>query len=520
MARIAVGGFQHETNTFAPQRATWADFERADAWPGFIRGPELIEAVEGFNIPIAGAVKALQELGHELLPLCWCSAPPSSYVEREAYEKVAGAILDDLAGYRPIDGIYLDLHGAMVAEHYQDGEGELLRRIRALVGDKLPIVTSLDFHTNLTPEMVRHASAMIGYRTYPHIDMAATGGRAARLLDRLLKDRRPLYKAYRQIDFLIPLVWQCTLMEPARGVFALIDEIERGSPDVPGAETGAGSPGGSHNQGIVSITHTPGFPPADIAQCGPALVVYGHDREAAEAAADRIAAVIKHREAAFAGKLYTPEEAVAEALRLSQNATKPVILADVQDNPGAGGTSDTVGILRALIAQRAKGAVIGMMVDPEAAAAAEAAGEGALLPCGVGAKIGYAGETPVEAKWRIVRLGNGRFTGTGPMYGGARFNIGPMALVTDEDSGVSAVLAAKRIQANDKEMFRHVGIEPAEVPILVLKSTVHFRADFQPIAETILCVRSPGAHVTDPAELTYRHLRPGIRLNPMGPPRE
>ena len=304
-------------------------------------------------------------------------------------------------------------------------------------------------------------------------------------------------------------------MEPAKGVFELIEEIERGS-----AAAGAAIPGGSHNQGIVSITHTPGFPPADIRECGPALVVYGHDREAAEAAADRIAAVIKHREAAFAGKLYTPEEAVAEALRLSAHATKPVILADVQDNPGAGGTSDTVGILRALIAQRAKGAVIGMMVDPEAAAAAEAAGEGALLPCGVGAKVGYAGETPVEAKWRIVRLGSGRFTGTGPMYGGAKFNIGPMALVTDEDSGVSAVLAAKRIQANDKEMFRHVGVEPAEVPILVLKSTVHFRADFQPIAEEILCVRSPGAHVTDPAELPYRHLRPGIRRNPLGPPHE
>src|SRR5438477_434260 len=303
MARIAVGGFQHETNTFAPQRATWADFERADAWPGFIRGPELIPAVHGYNIPIAGAVEALQQLGHELLPLCWCSAPPSSYVEREAYEKVAGGMLDDLAAQMPLDGIYLDLHGAMVAEHHEDGEGELLRRIRALVGDKLPIVTSLDFHTNLTPEMVRHASAMIGYRTYPHIDMASTGGRAARLLDRLLKDRRPLYKAYRQLDFLIPLVWQCTLMEPAKGIFDLITEIERGSDR-------SGGPSGSHNQGIVSITHTPGFPPADIAQCGPALVVYGHDKDAAEAQADRLASFIMENEAGFAGRLYTPDEAV------------------------------------------------------------------------------------------------------------------------------------------------------------------------------------------------------------------
>jgi microcystin degradation protein MlrC len=518
MARIAVGGFQHETNTFAPQRATWADFERADAWPGFVRGPELIDAVEGFNIPIAGAVKTLQELGHDLVPLCWCSAPPSSYVERHAYETVAGTMLEDLAAAGSLDGIYLDLHGAMVAEHHEDGEGELLRRIRALVGDRMPIVTSLDYHTNMTPEMVRHATAMVGYRTYPHIDMAKTGGRAAQLLDRLLKDRRPLYKAYRQIDFLIPLVWQCTLAEPAKGIFELIDDIEQGSRR--GGGSNRGLPGGSHNQGIVSITHTPGFPPADIKECGPALVVYGLDRDAAEAAADRIAATIRDREAQFAGKLYTPDEAVTEALRIAAHATKPVMLADIQDNPGAGGTSDTVGLLRALIAHRAKGAVIGMIVDPEAAERAMALGEGALLDCGVGAKVGYAGETPVEADWRIMRLGTGRFTGTGPMYGGAKFQIGPMALVTDEASGVSAVLASKRIQANDKEMFRHVGVEPAEVPILGLKSTVHFRADFQPIAEAILCVNSPGAHVSDPAELSYSHLRPGIRLRPMGPPRE
>jgi microcystin degradation protein MlrC len=465
MARIAVGGFQHETNTFAPQRASWADFERADAWPGFVRGPELIDAVHGYNIPIAGAVEALRARGHELLPLCWCSAPPSAHIEGEAYERVAGAILDDLAAQASIDGVYLDLHGAMVAEHYEDGEGELLRRIRVLLGDKVPIVASLDYHTNMTPDMVHHASAMVGYRTYPHIDMAATGGRAALLLDNLLSERRPLCKAYRQLGFLIPLVWQCTEAEPARGIFAMIGDIEQGAL--------------SHNQGIVSITHTPGFPPADIAQCGPALVVYG----------------------------------------LARHATRPVVLADIQDNPGAGGTSDTVGLLRALIAQRARGAVIGMIVDPEAAEAAEAAGEGALLDCGIGAKIGFAGEAPVTAEWRVVRLGSGEFTGTGPMYGGARFNIGPMALVTDEGTGVSAVLAAKRIQAADQEMFRHVGVEPAEVPILALKSTVHFRADFAPIAERVLCVVSPGAHITDPTELPYRNLRKGIRLNPLGPAR-
>src|SRR5258708_6046934 len=180
MARIAVGGFQHETNTFAPQRATWADFERAHAWPGFVRGAELIDALHGYNIPIAGPVEALRSPGHELLPLCWCSAPPSAHVERAAYERVAGAILDDLAAQAPVDGIYLDLHGAMVAEHLDDGEGELLRRIREAVGERVPIVASLDYHTNMTPERVRPARLMVGYRTYPHVAMAATRGGGGR----------------------------------------------------------------------------------------------------------------------------------------------------------------------------------------------------------------------------------------------------------------------------------------------------------------------------------------------------
>jgi microcystin degradation protein MlrC len=161
--------------------------------------------------------------------------------------------------------------------------------------------------------------------------------------------------------------------------------------------------------------------------------------------------------------------------------------------------------------------VIGMIVDEVAARAAVEVGEGNIMRRGIGAAVGYAGEKPVEADWHVVKLGDGKFTGTGPFYGGAKFQIGPMALVTDEASGVSAVLACRRVQAADQEMFRHVGVEPSRVPILALKSTVHFRADFQPIAETILVVQSPGAHITDPVEMPYKHLRKGVRLRPMGP---
>src|SRR5690349_8727142 len=362
MARIAVGGFQHETNTFAPQQATWDDFVRADAWPGLLRGPEMIDAVEGFNIPIAGAVKKLTELGHEIVPLAWAAAPPASYVTEDAYERMWKMFDEDLRKHGPFDAIYLDLHGAMVAENTEDGEGELLKRIRTIVGGAMPIVASLDYHANLTPEMASLATALVGYRTYPHIDMAETGRRAAELLDRLLREKRPVYRAYRQLDFLIPLVWQCTFIEPAKAIFDLVGELEAGEK--------------SHNQGIVSVTHTPGFPPADIAQCGPALVVYGHDREAVEAAADKLAATVKAQEKAFAGELLGPDAAAKRAIELSKTAKKPIVLADVQDNPGAGGTADAVGLLAALLRNNATAAVTGMIHDADAATAADELGAG------------------------------------------------------------------------------------------------------------------------------------------------
>jgi microcystin degradation protein MlrC len=231
----------------------------------------------------------------------------------------------------------------------------------------------------------------------------------------------------------------------------------------------------------------------------------------------RLAEAVQAREADFAGRMWAADEATVEAIGLARSSGRPIVLADVQDNPGAGGTSDTVGLLRALISHKARGAVIGVMVDPAAAEAACAAGEGAILRRGIGAAVGYADEKPVEASWRVMRLGTGDFIGTGPFSGGARYKIGPMALLRDEESGVCAILASKRVQAADRAMFRHVGVQPEEVQILALKSTVHFRADFEPIAGAVLVVGSPGAHVTDPAALVYRRLRRDVRLGPLGP---
>jgi microcystin degradation protein MlrC len=406
-------------------------------------------------------------------------------VTEDAYERIAGMLIEDLRAGGPFDGVYLDLHGAMVAEHLDDGEGELLRRVRAVVGPKVPVVASLDLHSNTTAAMIEHADALVAYRHYPHIDMAETGGRAAQLLHRFLLGEGPRGKAFRQAPFIIPLSWQCTMMEPARSIYAALDGVD-----------------------AVSTSFTPGFPAADIADCGPAVFAYAATQEAADRAAERLLRLVAEAEPRFAGRIWSADEAVRHAM--GRKAGKPVVIADTQDNPGGGGTSDTTGMLAALVRNGAEGAAFGVMADPEAAAAAHEAGAGATVEIALGGRSGVPGDAPFQGRFEVERLGDGNFTGTGPMWGGAKCRLGKMACL--RIGGVRVVVASKKLQAADQAIFRHVGIEPPQQRILVLKSSVHFRADFQPIAAEILVAAAPGALPADPATLPFRKLRPGVRL--------
>src|SRR6185436_19838596 len=187
MTRIAVGGFQHETNTFAPSKADYAAFEAGGGWPGAQYGEPIFRAVEGANIPAAGAIAALRAKGHRLVGTAWAAASPSADVTDDAFERITGRLVSELRRSLPVDGVYLDLHGAMVAESFDDGEGEVLRRVREVVGERVPVVASLDLHANVTRAMIERADGLVAYRTYPHVDMAETGARAARLLDAMLK---------------------------------------------------------------------------------------------------------------------------------------------------------------------------------------------------------------------------------------------------------------------------------------------------------------------------------------------
>jgi microcystin degradation protein MlrC len=493
MARIAIGGLHHETNTFAPLKATYEEFLQGGGWPGIQRGQSFFTTFPGMNLPISGGIEVLAGHGHSLVPLVWAAATPSAHVTEDAYERIVGMMLDDLKAAGRVDGIFLDIHGAMVTEHLDDGEGELLRRVRAVVGGEIPLVTSLDLHANVTQEMIDFCDVMVAYRTYPHIDMADTGKRAAEVLHGLLSGQRKPDKALERLPFLIPLPWQCTTTEPGGTIYSALKQIER--------ETG------------VVLSFTPGFPAADFPDCGGAIFGYGENAGRTRAAAHALTAAICEREGEFAGTIYDADTGVAEALRRPPG--KPIVLADTQDNPGAGGSSDTVGLLEALVRAKAPDAALAVMWDPASAATAHAAGKGTTITLDLGGKSGAPGQRPFRGSFVVEELGAGEFLGTGPMYGGARMKLGPMALL--RIGGVRVVTATRKVQAADQAIFRHLGVEPTTTRVLALKSSVHFRADFAPITQDILVVKAPGAMLADPLDFPFKRLRSGIRLRPLGP---
>ena len=497
MARIAIGGFQHETNTFAPSPADYAAFEAGGGWPGVKYGEPIFAALEGANIPAQGAVQALRAAGHALVGTAWGAASPSARVTREAFERILGELLSRLKAALPVDGVYLDLHGAMVSEAFDDGEGEILRRVREAIGTRVPLVASLDLHGNVTRAMVAHADALVGYRTYPHVDMADAGARAARVLDAILKTGERPAKAYATLDFLTGLSSQCTFIEPCKGLYALLEKLERSS-------------------GAV-LTFMPGFPMADFDECGMTVLGYGADKAATESAVAQLRGAVAEAEPDFALELFLPDDAVARA-RSRGEPGKPVIIADTQDNPGAGGNGDTTGMLGALVRQRATEATLGLLIDPAAANRAHEAGQGATLEFSLGGRSRIPGDAPFDGEFSVEKLGDGKFTCTGPMFKGFRMTLGNMALLRSKAApGVRVVLASRKCQAADKEMFRHVGVEPVRERLLVLKSSVHFRADFEPIAKEVLVAKAPGPALADPAEFPWKRLRKGLRLRPLGP---
>ncbi|HAP27107.1 MAG TPA: microcystin degradation protein MlrC, partial [Achromobacter sp.] len=313
---ILVAGFQHETNTFAPSKAGYDNFVRGEGFPAMVRGADVL-ALREVNIPAGGFINAVEAEGHTVQTVIWAGASPSAHVTRDAYERIAGEILDAVrAG--GFDAVYLDLHGAMVTEHLDDGEGELLARVRAIVGPDVPVVASLDLHANVTAQMLQSADGLVAFRTYPHVDMADTGVLAARLLMARIQAGGKWTRSERRLPFLIPINGMCTMLEPCQGVYALLGELEQ-------------------TPGVTSVSFAPGFPAADFPECGPVVWAYGTDAAAVEQVMESLYARVLELEPEWSPDFLEPADAVRRAQSLAAGATRPVVIADTQDNPGAGG---------------------------------------------------------------------------------------------------------------------------------------------------------------------------------------
>jgi microcystin degradation protein MlrC len=495
MPRVAVAGFQHETNTFAPFPTEWPNFQTPGAWPPYAEGAKAIEQARGLNVPLGGFVGAAN--GMELVPLLYAAAEPGGLVSTQAFDQITATLCERLADAGEIDAVYLDLHGAMVTDDFEDGEAEILRRVRAVVGPDLPIAVSLDLHGNLSPEFSELASCMTMYRTYPHIDMAATGARAAHLLMELLKHGKPFCTAFRQLDYIIPITAQSTRREPGGRLYASLDGLA--APD-----------------GVSSIDFAFGFPPADIYNCGTSVYACGTDQAAVDAAADAMLAALQNAEDDFDTGLTAAPAAVRRAMEV--NGAKPVILADPQDNPGAGAPGDATGLLAAMLNDNTHG-VIGMIWDAKTAAQAHKAGVGAMIDAQIGGQFPESGGPAISVRASVEQLSDGKFLCTGPMFGGMTANLGPCARlrVRQGAADVTIVVGSNRAQNADQAILRHIGANPEDFKVVAVKSAIHFLADYEPIAQEVIFSESPGANPCRIETIPYTRLRAGVRLGPNGP---
>lgn len=490
--RIAVCGFQHETNTFSPHPTVLADFERRNDLPEMKRGEEVLELVDSI-LPIAGAMRVLLKENIEIVPLLWCFATPAGIVESLTFEHIANQICDRLKEAGQIDGVFIELHGAMVVDSFEDGEGEILQRLRQLIGPEMPLAASLDLHGNVTHEMFELADYLDAYRRYPHTDMAETGARCARTLVNMVRTGDKPSKAMRKLDFLVPLNSSCTDIEPSRTLY--LDAL-------PEIETANGAQ--------VQCSFLTGFHLSDIAEVGPSVLAYAPSPAQAQTATQQMYERVAGFEKAFEAKLVKAKDAIILAMNSCKTANGTIILAETQDNPGAGASAIHTGLLAAMIEAGAAGALLTTLIDPATAERAHAVGIGAIADFSIG-QAAPDDTTPLRVKARVVHLADGPFKATGPMFKGLNFDFGRMALL-ETTNGVLIGIGSLVAQTADTSVIRRLGLEPAELQIIALKSSSHFRADFNPFSAEVHFVDSPGLALADPRDLLYTKKRVGLRI--------
>lgn len=480
--RIVTGGIAQETNTFQWEPTTLADFQKGSS--RIERGQQILD-LENTNLIYGGIVSEARAQGVELVPTTYGHAVPGGRVSREAFDTMRDEILDGIRASLPVDGVILGIHGAMALEHNDDGEGPLITAVRELVGPEVPIVAPLDLHTNLSDEMMSEATAFVGYKEYPHIDMRETGQAAVRLLIRTIKGEVTPVMAHVRVPLIAPNQSMVTTWQsPLKKVIDRAVEIES-------------------EPGVLSATVLGGFPFADIPFAGVAtIVVADGDKHVAQRYANELARMCWDLREEFTIHPTPIPDAIAEAMAGEPGSV--YVLADISDSGASGTAGDGTAILKGLIDANARSAAVAQIMDREAVEACVAAGVGATVTLTVGGKHDGLHGDPVEVTGMVRLIHEGRFPMSGIMGSGTTASRGKtVVLEIGGPGGIELQLTALRGHPNDLNFFRAFGIEPTERRMLVLKSAAHFRAAFEPIATRVIEVDAPG--ISSPKLETFNH---------------
>jgi microcystin degradation protein MlrC len=486
--KLVIAQMKHETNTFSPVPTPLARFATGTAVPP--EGDAAVAAYRGTGSAIAAFIDLAEAAGAEYTVAIAAAASPSGPVENAAFETMAGRICAAVA--QGCDAVLLDLHGAMVTQTYDDGEGELLRRIRA-IAPTVPIGVALDMHTNLYDAMGAHSTVIAGYHTYPHIDVYETGQRAGRAVLAMLAGQAQPTMAWGRAPMLPHVMRQGSDDSPNKELQARCRAIEA--------------------EGALCASLFVGFPNADIEFAGLSVVVVtNNDPAQAERWRDELLALAWEQRQAFVYKIEPLATSMARAKALADAkpaGSGPVVLLDHSDNCASGGTMDTMTVLGAMLDAGLEGAAAFAIFDPAAVQQMIAAGVGNEITLALGGKldmpsIGLTGQ-PRTVTGRIKLVCDGRYRNWGPMFGGELSDMGPTAVL---DTGkIQIVVISNHVEPHDLAAFTAVGIAPDRCRFLMLKSRVHWRAGLRPLAHAVVECAGTGVCSSDYALLGLHKVR-------------
>ena len=488
--RLVIAQMKHETNTFSPVPTDLARFARGGGVP--LEGEAAHAAFKGTGTALGAFIDLAERAGAQAVYPIAGNAAPSGPVESAAYEHMAGRIVAAVAA--GCDAVLLDLHGAMVTERHDDGEGELLARIRR-VAPTVPVGVSLDMHANLFPAMGEHATVIAGYQTYPHVDMYETGLRAGRPILALLEGKARPTMAWGWRPMLPHVMRQSSLDAPNRDIQGRARQMEQA--------------------GALAATFFVGFPHADIPYAGvSAVAVTEGDAAQARRLAEELLDMAWEAREQFVYRVEPLAQSIARAQALQGG---PVVLLDHYDNCASGGTMDTTAVLGAILEARLEDACAFAICDPQAVAAMRAAGLGARVTLALGGRhdmpaLGLKGR-PLEVTGTVRRLIDGTYRNEGPMARGELVDMGASAVL---DTGrVEIAVISRHAEPYDMGAFRALGLEPGKKRYVMLKSRVHWRAGLGPLARAVVECAGEGVCTSDYSQLRFSRVRrPAYPLDP------